>query len=51
MRESTDIVSWLKTNFFPVFGPHKWTGISGIDPIVIEIYYKIVVKVAVAVRK
>ncbi len=37
MSDSTDVVEMLKNKHFPVFVPHNWTGITGIDPIVIEV--------------
>jgi hypothetical protein len=37
LRESSDIVIKLKHKYLRVFVPHDWTGITGIDPIVIEV--------------
>jgi hypothetical protein len=37
MRDGTDVVDKLKGKYLAVFVPHNWTGITGIDPIVIEV--------------
>jgi hypothetical protein len=37
MAEDTEIVKMLKEKYLPVFVPHNWTGITGIEPIVIEV--------------
>jgi hypothetical protein len=37
MTSSTNIVAMLKSKYLQVFVPHNWTGITGIDPIVIEV--------------